>query len=135
MSSLNSSIVKWGYKDNFKPVYFFYVEVLSVEKHQTQSKRKIFFTWEKLLPLLFSINLFLFCQLIFACDVLLCAQNLFLKKIYRFEILFITSLYYTTDVYSYQPAYLEFICTHLFLFVIICDNLFSVWESFLSVTF
>ena len=33
-------------------------------------------------------------------------------------------IYYTTDVYAYQPAYQEFICIHLFLFVIICENLF-----------
>ena len=28
-----SSLVKWGYQDNYKPVYFFYENVLSVKKH------------------------------------------------------------------------------------------------------
>ena len=40
-------------------------------------------------------------------------------------------IYYTTRMHHYQPAYQEFICTHLFLFVIICENLFYLWESFL----
>ena len=40
----------------------------------------------------------------------------------------ITSLYYTNDVYSYQPAYRAFICIHLSLFVIICDFL-SLYEN------
>ena len=35
---------------------------------------------EKLLPLLFSVRLFLFCWLVFACEVFLCAQNLSVKK-------------------------------------------------------
>ena len=37
---------------------------------------------------------------------------------------------FATAVYPYQPAYKEFICTHLFLFVIICENPFLLWESF-----
>ena len=28
-----SSVVKWGYEDNFKHVYFFFAEVLGVKKH------------------------------------------------------------------------------------------------------
>ena len=40
-------------------------------------------------------------------------------------------IYYTTDVYPPQLAYRESICTHLFLFVIICKNLFYLWESLL----
>ena len=28
-----SSIVKWGYQDNFKPVYFFYGKILHAQKH------------------------------------------------------------------------------------------------------
>ena len=39
-----------------------------------------------------------------------------------------TSFYYTTDVYPYQPTSREFICIHLFSFVIICDFL-SLYEN------
>ena len=47
--------------------------------------------------------------------------------------------YITTDVYSYQPTYKEFICTNLFLtdllwesfFMRIFLNLSYLWESFL----
>ena len=88
---------------------------------------------EKLLPLLFSVSLFLFCYFIFACDVFLCTRNLVLKKINRLEIVLVTSLYYATSVYPYQRTYREFICTHLFLFAIICENLFFLWESFLII--
>ena len=28
-----SSIVKWGYQDNFKPVYFFYEKISHTKKH------------------------------------------------------------------------------------------------------
>ena len=28
-----SSIVKWGYPDNFKPVYFFYEKIPRAQKH------------------------------------------------------------------------------------------------------
>ena len=59
--------------------------------------------------------------------VLFYAQKNFVKKINRLEIVPLTSLYYTTDVYPYQPTYLEFICTHLFLFMITCENLFFLW--------
>ena len=52
------------------------------------------------------------------------------KKKNRFGIVLITSLYYTTSVYPYQPTYREFICTHLFLFVIVCENLFFLWKFF-----
>ena len=79
-----SSIVKGGYQENFEPVYFFYENVLSVKKHQTRKKRllpsKKFLRAQKLLPLLFSVSLILFRWFIFACDVLLCARNLFVKK-------------------------------------------------------
>ena len=35
---------------------------------------------EKLLPLLLSVHLLLFCWSVFACEMFLCAQNLFVKK-------------------------------------------------------
>ena len=74
------------------------------------------------------------------------AQNLFIKK-NRFEIVLITLINATTNVYSPQPPYRGLLCTYLFLFVIICENeslffvriflnflicenLYSLWESF-----
>ena len=60
-----------------------------------------------------------------------CAREIFSsKKINRLEIVLITSFYNTTSVYPYQSTYREFICTHLFSFVIICENLFFLWEHF-----
>ena len=49
----------------------------------------------------------------------------FVKKINRLQIVLITSFYYTTDRYSYQPTYRVSIYTHLFLFAAICENLFD----------
>ena len=54
-----SSIVYWGYQDNFKPAYFFFEETISHgQKHVTPRSLS---TREKLLPLMFSVRLFLFC--------------------------------------------------------------------------
>ena len=81
---------------------------------------------EKLLPLLFSVSLFLFFSwfLLVTC---FCAREIFLsKEISRLEIVMITSFYYTTLLYYYR----EFICMCLFLFVIMCEDLFFLWESF-----
>ena len=79
-----SSIVKLGYQDNFEPVYFFYENVLSVKKHQTQNKRllpsKKFLRAQKIVAFLVSVCLILFRWFIFACDVFLGARNLFVKK-------------------------------------------------------
>ena len=58
------------------------------------------------------------------------AESFCKKKINRLEIVPIASIHYTTDVYLYQPAYETYIYTHLFLFVILCENFFSLWESF-----
>ena len=58
---------------------------------------------EKLLSLLFNVTLFLFCQLIFACDMFLYAPNLFVKKeINRHEIVQIALIYNTTIFESIQ---------------------------------
>ena len=70
----------------------------------------------------------------FAFWCFLCARNLFVKKINRLEIVLITSFYYTTDVYPYQPTYRTSIYMHFFLFVTICENLFfyeNLFEFFL----
>ena len=56
---------------------FFDEKISRAQKHVTP---RSLCAREKLLPLLFSVSLFLFCQLIFACDVFLCARNIFVKK-------------------------------------------------------
>ena len=38
-------------------------------------------------------------------------------------------IYYTTDVYLYQPIYQEFIPMHIFWFAIICKNPLFLWKS------
>ena len=70
------------------------------------------------------------------------------KKINRFKIVSIASVTYTTNVYPLNPPIEAFIYTHLFLFVVICVDLFfyeiffvcenisfheNSFESFLSV--
>ena len=70
------------------------------------------------------------------------------KKINRFKIVSIASVTYTTNVYPLNPPIEAFIYTHLFLFVVICVDLFfyeiffvcenlsfheNFFESFLSV--
>ena len=83
-----SSVVNCGYQDNFNPVYFFFIfiylfiyffdeKISRTQKHVTPRSSC---TRENLLPLLFSASLFLFCLLIYARDVFLCAQNLFVRK-------------------------------------------------------
>ena len=54
----------------------------------------------------------------------LCARNVFVKIINRFEIVSIASIYDTTDGYPNQPAYRKFIFTHLLSPNIICEHLF-----------
>ena len=68
----------------------------------------------------------------FSLVTCICARIIFSskKKINRLEIVRIASFCNTTKVYPYQPTYRKFTCTHLFLFVIICENLFFLWESF-----
>ena len=62
-----SSNVKWGCQDNFKPVYFFFDEKISRVQKAQKRKTNDFYplkslcVLEKLLPLLFSVKLFLFC--------------------------------------------------------------------------
>ena len=35
-----SSIVKWGYQDNFKPLYFFYEKILRAQKHSRANTKQ-----------------------------------------------------------------------------------------------
>ena len=68
------------------------------------------FYLQKLLPLLFSVCLFLFCLLVLVCFKFLWAQNLFRKKINRLQIVLITSfttlLVLGTEISSHE----EFHC-------------------------
>ena len=85
-----SSIVKWGYQDSFKPVFFFFYEKISRAQKASNAKQTTFillkyFARKKLLLLLFSVCLILFCWMIFACDVFLCVGNLFVKKKTHFK--------------------------------------------------
>ena len=112
---------------------FFYEKILRVKK-APKHKIKFFpfsevFLHKKLLPLLFFVRLILFCYLLLARFAFLCTQTFFTKNWNCLNKL----MYYTTDLYAAQPAYREFICKHLFFFVIICEYLFFLWESFLSV--
>ena len=132
---LVSSIVNWGYQDNFECVYyyFFYKKILSVKKHKqtlanktknkpaknkgsvflrTQASKRVKVAW------------FAFCAFF--------THGIFLKKKKknRLKIDLIASIQYTTDAYPYQPAYKASIYTHLFIFVIICENFFFLWQSF-----
>ena len=75
--------MKRGFQDNFKPVYFFFF--LRKDFARTKStKRKPndihplrgFCTHEKVLPLLISVCLILFCWLIFACEYF-CMREIF----------------------------------------------------------
>ena len=74
-----------------------------------------------------------FCWLVLSCFAFLNAQHLFVKKKKLAWNCPDNLIYYASDVYPYQPAYRQFICTHLFLYVIICESFFFLWESFLSV--
>ena len=60
------------------------------------------FSRAKMLPLLFSVCLILFCYLVFVCDMFLYAQNFFVKKTKQKETLVWNCpndlIYYTTDV-------------------------------------
>ena len=76
-----SSIV-WGYQGNFKPVYFFLRKNFGpIESTKCKTSNfHHFYVCKKLLPLLFSVCLILFCWLMFAYDMFFCKQNLFIKK-------------------------------------------------------
>ena len=68
-----SSIVETGYQDNFKPVYFFFTKRSRAHKKHQNAKQATFIllevcTRKKLLPLLFSVCLILFCWLMLACE-------------------------------------------------------------------
>ena len=109
--------------------FFFYERIMRAQKGPKRKTNyfyalRNFCAPKKLLPLLFSVCLILFCWFIFACDVFLCAQNLFIKN--RLARNCPNNLiYYTTDVYPYQPTYRASIYTHLFLFATICEDLFE----------
>ena len=99
-----SSILKRGYQDNFKPVFFFFKENISCAQKHSQgninqqnkikqtlkNKSNNFSRAQKLLKgwKSFALRLVLFVRL-----------KPFREKINRLEIVLITSIFYTTDVY------------------------------------
>ena len=88
------SIVKWGYQDNFKPVYlfiyFFYEKISHTQKapkHKTNNFHPLRSLCAQNFVLLVNVCLWVF----------LCVRNLFAKKINRLEIVLITSIHFTTS--------------------------------------
>ena len=103
-----SSIVKWGYQDNIKPViFFFYEKILRAQSHsqwninqqskikQTLNNKRTNFSRAQTCKQVKVACLAFFC--------FLCAQNLFVKKKKknRLEIILITSFYYTIESKTY----------------------------------
>ena len=100
-----SSIVKWGYQE-----VIFHAHKKHQHIKQTTLTVLEVCVHSKLLPLLFSVSLFLFCWFIFACDVFLWARNLFVKKkdiMSRLEIALITSFCCTTCAVFWTRALLR----------------------------
>ena len=97
-----SSIVKWGYQDHFKPVYFFLrKDFAQIKSTKTQNKRlspsyKFLHAKDCCLCCLVLLNFVLLFNVFLW--VFLCAWKLFLKKINKPEIVSTTSFYYTTNV-------------------------------------
>ena len=112
----------------------FFLRNNSEHKKSTKTQNKQlsrspkFSSARKLVASVVFVCLFLFCSLVLVWFAFLCAQNLFVKKNKQTQSCPDNLIYYTTDMYPYQLAYQEFICTHLFLFVIICDFL-SLYEN------
>ena len=89
---------------HFQTCLFFFMKRFCVHKNAKQTTFTLLevFACKKLLPLLISVCLILFCWLMFASECF-CACKIFSKKKQnRFEIILITSFYCTTDVYR-QP--------------------------------
>ena len=112
----------------------FYEKILSVKK-SIKRKTSNFYPLTSLCPQKI-VAFVVFCLLFFVLlvgflfvSVFMCTES-FRKKINKFKIISVTSIDYNTDVYPYQSTYREFISTHLFVFMIICENLFFLWKSF-----
>ena len=79
-----SSIVKWGYQDNFKPVYFFYEKISRAQKAPKRKTRDFYHL--RSLRTQKVVALVVYCLLNFALLVnvclwvFLCSGNLFVKK-------------------------------------------------------
>ena len=83
-----SSIVKWGYQNNFKPVCLFFLRKELHAQEAPKCKINVFhplrsFCARKLLPLLFSVFPFLFCWLVLVWFTFLYIQDFFAKKIIK----------------------------------------------------
>ena len=93
----NSSIVNWGYQDNFKPVnlFFFYEKILNAEKtskHKTSDfhSHRSFYAQKTV-----AFVVFLFCWLMFACECFFTRR--IKKKKNRLGIILIASIHYTAE--------------------------------------
>ena len=96
-----SSIVKCGYQNNFKPVYFFLGKMLHAQKHsqaninqQNKTKEILNNRGKNLLYSQTSKKVKVAC---FAFSCFLCMQNLSVKT-NRLEIVLIPSFHYTTNL-------------------------------------
>ena len=120
-------------------IYFFFSRKDFKRKKSTKRKTSDFYPLRSLCAQKI-VAVVVFCSLVFVLFVGFLFVSVFIragfflskkkKKINRLKIIFVTSITYTTDVYPSQPTYREFICTHLFLLVIIWEKLFFLWKSF-----
>ena len=97
-----SSIVNWGYEDNFKPVYLFFLRKDFKRIKTTKRKTSNFYPLRSLCEQKI-VAFVVFCLLIFVLLVGFLFVSVFLSlksfckiKINRFEILLVPSLTYTT---------------------------------------
>ena len=139
MSFWLSSIMKWGYQGKFKLVYLFiyFTKIFWGYKKHQNSKQTILTLWEVFMRVK-TVAFVVFCSLILVfvgwfclICVFLCSKSFRKKKIKRLKIVPITSFTILLKCTpTPQPAYREFICTHLFLFLWIFDHLRkSFWIS------
>ena len=116
-------------------LFFFYEKSLSVKKHQNAKQTTL-----TLLEVFVCAKTYSLCYFLFVFFLLVGFGLIYVfvrsKSIPQNKMAWncLNNLIcYTTDLYPYQPIYREFICTHLFLFVLkrIFLNLFHLWESLL----
>ena len=129
-----------GHQDNLKPgFFFFYEKILNVRTKKAPKRKQTILTFlevfsrAKMLRLLFSVCLILFCYLVFVCAMFFYAQNFFVKKKNKnkkkhwFEIVLMTSFTILLTCNPIDPPIKNlFAHTYFYLFesLIICENLF-----------
>ena len=106
-----SSIVNWGYQDNFKPVYFFFLRTNLDHTKSTKTQNKRFPPSQKFLCTKKTIAFVVFCSLIFILLVGFCLICVFVrlrffrkkkKIINRVSIVLIISVHYISFAYSFR---------------------------------